>query len=308
MQIISGTKEFHIETPCAVTIGKFDGIHCGHREILSRIVSKRENGMKSLVLTFDPSPLAFFSGSDSCLSTVEEKRKLFENNEIDILIEYPFDKATADMEAEDFARKVLLGQINTRFFVAGEDLSFGKKGTGNADTLRSFQNEALKEGKASFEMEILPKLEIAGSPVSSSRIRECIAEGKMEEAEVLIGFPYQIAGTIVHGNQIGRTIGIPTINQIPDSEKVLPPFGVYVSEVKVDGERYKALTNIGVKPTVSNENKVCVETHIFDFEKDVYGNRAVVFLHHFLRPERKFKDVEELREQLQKDMKEARVE
>lgn len=295
MEIIS-TKDFHIEGPSAVTIGKFDGIHMGHKKLLASCMVKKQMGFKICVFTFSPSPEAFFGSKEKCLTTVEEKRKLFAELGVDYLIEYPFDKETADMDPEDFICDILVARMNARFIAAGDDLSFGKGGKGNSELLLSLQEDY------AYRAEIIDKVRIDNNIVSSTLVRSAVKEGKMEFVRELLGAPYQISGTIVHGNKVGRTIGMPTINQMPEEEKLLPPFGVYCSETIIDGNIYKGITNIGIKPTVSNDMKVGVETFLYNFNQDVYGNKADVKLYCFLRPEQKFNSVEELKEQMKKDI------
>ena len=153
-----------------------------------------------------------------------------------------------------------------------------------------------------YEAQIVDKMQYEGRDISSTFIREEIAAGNMEKAELLLGYAYFVQGTVVHGNQIGRTIGIPTINLLPPQEKLLPPFGVYAARVEIDGKRYNGITNIGCKPTIAGDNPVGVETNLFDFHGDLYGKHAKVSLLKWVRKEQKFQNVSELKAQMEKDI------
>ena len=296
LEIIKETKDFRIKDGTAVTIGKFDGVHMGHKKLISACMIKKQQGLKVCVFTFSPSPENFFGADERCLTTTAEKRRVFAELGVDILVEYPFDKETADPPPEDFIRDILCGKLNARYIAAGSDLSYGIRGEGDSKLLLSLCD------KFGYEADIIDKVKIDGDIVSSTLIRDAIKNSDMERACAYLGAPYQITGEIVHGNKIGRTIGMPTINQIPDEEKLLPPFGVYYSEAEIEGKVFKGITNIGVKPTVSDEHKVTVETFLYNFNQDVYGNRAGVRLLGFLRPEMKFNSIDELKAQMKKDI------
>ena len=297
MQIISGTTQFKIPDGTAVAIGKFDGLHLGHRKLLDMILRQKEDGLKAAVFTFDPSPEVFFGMNPSReLSTNKEKRELFREIGIDILVEFPFNKETAAISPEDFVIDILVNRMNAKYVAAGTDLSFGAKGKGNFAMLSSLARHL------GFETCKIDKIERNGKVISSTLIRGLVEEGNMEEAAACLGAPYKITGKIVHGKALGRRIGIPTLNQMPPSDKLLPPFGVYYSEVKTEGGIYKGITNIGIKPTVTNENRVTVETSLYDFSGDLYGETAEVSLLTFRRPEMRFSGIAELKKTMEKDI------
>ena len=226
MRIISGTTNFMIPEGTAVAIGKFDGLHLGHRKLLAEILRQKEDGLKAAVFTFDPSPEVFFGMNPSReLSTNREKRELFREIGIDILVEFPFNKDTAAISPEDFVIDILVKRMNAKFVAAGTDLSFGAQGKGNFTLLASLARHL------GFEACKIDKIERNGKVISSTLIRGLVEEGNMEEAAACLGAPYKITGKIVHGKALGRRIGIPTLNQTPPSDKLLPPFGVYYSEV-----------------------------------------------------------------------------
>jgi riboflavin kinase/FMN adenylyltransferase len=302
MRIISGTTQFRIEEPTAVAIGKFDGLHQGHRKLLNEIIAQKEDGLKAAVFTFDPSPEIFFGMNPSReLSTNSEKRQLFEEIGIDILVEFPFNKETAAISPENFVIDILRGRMNAAFVAAGTDLSFGAMGKGNFELMSSLARHL------GFEARKIDKIERNRKIISSTLIRELVEKGEMEEAAACLGEPYRITGKIVHGRALGRRIGIPTLNQIPPADKLLPPFGVYYSEVKADGRVFKGMTNIGIKPTVTDEHRTTVETYLYNFSGDLYGEYADVKLLTFRRPEKRFADIKELQRTMQEDIRAGEI-
>ena len=287
MQIIENDAAFQLDKPSAVAIGKFDGIHRGHQSLLQRVLEQKEKGLQAVVFTFAPSPAALFSGEDIPeLTTKREKRKLFGDMGIDVLIEFPLNFTTAATEPEEFVEKILAEQMKTAYIAAGEDLSFGKKGRGDAALLRRMA------GRFGYRTEIIEKVCLEGVEISSSYVREVIRIGDMEKAERLIGEAYSVCGVVAHGKKLGRRLGMPTVNLLPEKEKLLPPYGVYFSEVSVGERVYKGTTNIGCKPTVNDEMQAGVETYLYDFAQDIYGREITVRLFSFHRPEKKFDSVE----------------
>lgn len=301
MEIIAGTTDFYLEKDTAVAIGKFDGVHLGHRRLLEEILDRKKNGLAACVFTFDPTPAVLFGLSDGReLTTREEKRRLFERLGIDILIEFPLTKETAATEPERFVTEILAKQMNTRFVAAGEDLSFGKNGAGNAVLLEKMAPQL------GFCVKTIEKIEVDGIEVSSTYIRKLVEEGRMEEAEAMLGMPYTLVGLVEHGNHIGHTLGFPTVNLLPSAGKLLPPNGVYYATVRYNGKTYKAISNVGTKPTVSAEKVIGVESYLYDFDQDIYGQEIEVALKSFRRPERKFASLEELKSQLDLDIADGR--
>ena len=297
MKIITDTTEIRLERETAAAIGKFDGIHIGHRRLLEEILSRKSEGLAACVFTFDPPPAVLFGGADGKeLTTKEEKRILFERMGVDILIEFPLNRRTAATPPERFAREVLAGGMHARFLAAGTDLSFGAGGAGNAALL------GLLGPELGFQVRTIEKVSLDGTEVSSTFVRTRVESGHMEWAGRLLGMPYMIAGRVVGGKRLGRTLGFPTINILPPDTKLLPPNGVYSSRVCVKGKEYRAITNIGCKPTVTEEKKTGVESYLYDFEGDIYGEEAEVYLLKFHRPERRFDSVDELQRQGRQDI------
>lgn len=300
MEIITNTTDFYLNRETAVAIGKFDGIHMGHRRLLEEILAQRRNGLAACVFTFDPAPSVLFGLSDGKeLTTTEEKRRLFEQMGVDILIEFPLTYETAAIAPEDFVTNVLLERMNTRFVAAGKDLSFGNRGAGNAELLT-------RMGQAhNFHVQIIDKIMMQDTEVSSTYIRSLVEKGDMKTATLFLGMPYTIMGTVCHGNRIGRTLGFPTVNLLPGENKLLPPNGVYYSKVCRNGVEYKAISNVGYKPTVTEERVLGVESYLYDFSDEIYDQTIEVSLLEFKRPEQQFAGLDELRGQLQKDIAEG---
>lgn len=297
MEIIANTTQLDIGRETAAAIGKFDGIHIGHRRLLEEILSRKKKGLAVSVFTFDPPPAAFFGRKEEKeLTTKEEKRLLFERMGVDILIEFPLNRETAGTPPEIFAEKILAEQMRVRFLAAGTDLSFGAKGAGNAALLRRLAPEL------GFEFMTIDKVCLDGREISSTLVRGCVERGEMESAERMLGMPYMIAGEVVRGKQLGRTLGFPTVNIHPAVNKLLPPNGVYFSQVCYRGKMYHAVSNVGYKPTVTNEKVMGIESYLYDFQENIYGEPIEVCLCSFLRPERRFDNVEALRRQLCEDI------
>lgn len=302
MEIISESVDFQLNRETAIAIGKFDGVHVGHRRLLEEILEKKKDGLEACVFTFDVSPAVLFGfGDGKVLTTSEEKRRIFKELGIDVLVEFPMTRQTAAIPAGDFARRYLSGALCGRFIAAGDDLSFGQYGKGDAKLLQGLSAEL------EFEVKTISKVEIEGIPASSTYVRSLVESGKMEETSVFLGEPYCIDGMVVHGRHLGHELGFPTINLLPQEEKLLPPVGVYASKVRIDGKLYCGITNIGRKPTVSgNAGLTGVETNLFDFEGDLYGREVQVYLHHFQRPERKFENVDALKRQIALDVEKCK--
>ena len=303
MEIITGTTDFYLNEETAVAIGKFDGVHVGHRRLLQEILSQKLKGKKACVFSFDPSPSVFFNNiQEKELNTKDEKRALFEQMGIDILIEFPMNEITAAMQPQIFVQEILCDRMNTRFLAAGRDLSFGAKGMGNVSLLQSMAAEC------NMEVCIIDKITLDGRVVSSTLVREAVQAGEMSYAKKLLGMPYMVSGIVQHGNHIGRTLGMPTVNLVLPENKLLPPCGVYYSGVLMDGIYYKGISNIGFKPTVLEKKKrLGVETYLYDYNGDAYGEEIIVSLYDFKRPEQRFEDMEALKKQLQEDIKTGEV-
>lgn len=300
MEVIR-TKQFHIDEPTAVAMGKFDSLHLGHKVILDRLKREAECSLRTVVVSFEPGPEVFFGKyQGGFVLTAEEKQQLLEEAGIDYYILYPFDAETAGTEAEVFLEEVLLKQMNMQVLVAGEDLSFGKEGKGNTEFITA------KSRELDFKFCSCPKLRVEEEEVSATLVRECVVQGNMEKCVGLLGREYRISGIVCKGNQLGRTIGVPTCNIVAPIEKLLPPKGVYFTGVTIGNRSFYGVTNVGTKPTVSDTLAVGIETHILDFTEEAYGENITLDFMHFHRPEQKFASVEALKKQLDCDIINAR--
>lgn len=287
------------ETSC-VAIGKFDGVHVGHRKLLEYVLSAKEDGLAAVVFTFYPSPNALFTGEkQEELTTPAEKRALFAQMGIDVLWEFPMNRRTAAMAPTAFIEQVLVGQLKAKVVAAGADVSFGHKGAGDMELLKRYARIY------GFEVAEIEKVCVGGVPVGSTQVRGEVRAGHMEQVEKLLGRPYTFRGTVCHGRSLGKTLDMPTVNLIPEEGKLFPPFGVYFSRVRIGDQIYRGITNIGRKPTVGDKESVGVETYIYDFEEEIYGSSIEVQLLSYKRPEQRFESLEALKEQLAADRRDG---
>lgn len=297
MQIISKLEQIELQEPSAIAIGKFDGVHLGHRKVLQDLMEQKKNGLKIAVFTFEPSPAVLFSGKKiPSLMTRNEKRLFLEQIGVDHLIEFPMNYETAATDPEVFVREYLSRRLKARYIVAGDDVSFGDRGAGNAALLVKLSSEL------GYRLNLIEKVYYQGQEISSTRVRDLVTSGNMPEANELLGTPYTVSGTVLHGKKLGRTIGMPTVNLEPEEEKLLPPNGVYYSEVEYNGRVYPSITNIGTKPTVSSEVRMGVESYLYDFHETIYGADITTRLLEFKRPEMRFSGVDALRAQMEEDI------
>lgn len=288
-------------TKASVTIGNFDGVHLGHQLLFSQVVGKAHKiGGTSVVVTFDPHPLKVLRPeSIRLISTTQQKIELIERAGIDVLIIIPFNLEFAATTADSFVDDILIGTIGVQELVVGYDYAFGRGREGNIEFLRA---KGKKEG---FPVTVVEAYYENGMLVSSSKIRELVARGRMRDVRTLLGRYYQIRGEVQRGRQRGgRVVGFPTANLQISEEDLCPKPGVYVTQVIYDGKCYGGVANIGYNPTFG-ENKLVAETHIFDFDDNIYGKPIRINLLRHLRSERKFSGPEELAAQIRQDIKVA---
>jgi riboflavin kinase/FMN adenylyltransferase len=281
-----------------VTIGTFDGVHLGHRQILSQLKEEAARiGGETVIITFHPHPRKIISsvpGDIKLLNTLSEKISLLEEAGIDHLVVVPFDHVFANQTAEEYVKDFLYRYFKPHTVIIGYDHRFGKGREGNYELMNEY-------GKTlGFEVKEISEQLINEIVISSTKIRHAITANDIETANSFLGYPYFFEGTVVEGNKLGRTIGYPTANlHVSSEEKLIPGDGVYAVTV-VSGEKYKGMMNIGLRPTVDGKKRV-IEVNIFDFDKDIYGQNLQVHLHAYLRGEVKFTGIDALKEQLQKD-------
>lgn len=292
MQVYKGLSNFPKLPSPVLTLGSFDGVHVGHQKILSRLVdaAKAIDG-QIVLLTFDPHPRKILfpnSNSVQLLSTLDEKIEQLSKFGVEHLVVQPFTRDFSMMEHDFFIRELLVKQIGVKKLVIGYDHQFGHNRSG------SFKELELLAPLMGFSVEEIPEQDINESAVSSTRIRKALLEGNILDANNLLGYDYSFTGTVVKGNQIGRTLGFPTANLLGhDPDKLVPANGVYAVLVEVHGSRFKGVLSIGNRPTFDNGDR-SVEVNIFDFNKDIYGEQCTLRFKNFIRPELKFNGVEEL--------------
>lgn len=288
MEVFQGTTDFYIDGETAVTLGKFDGVHLGHQTLISRIKSLESQGARSVVFALN-------ARAGALLLTPREQRDAVERMGVSCLIQCPFVPEISGMHPEAFVEQILVKRLHAKYVVVGRDFRFGFQREGNAALLEEM-------GKThGFTAQVMEKKKYGEREISSTYVREALEEGEMELVRELLGRPFEIEGVVMHGRQIGRTLGMPTVNLVPPKEKLLPPCGVYASKTWIDGTFYPGVTNIGYKPTVDGSFRG-VETYLFDVDRDLYGKNIVTQLYSFRRPEQKFSSLEELKNQMHRDI------
>lgn len=288
MEVFQGTTDFYIDGETAVTLGKFDGVHLGHQSLISRIKSLENQGARSVVFALN-------ARAGARLLTSQEQRDAVEQMGVSCLIQCPFVPEISGMGPEAFVEQILVKRLHAKYVVVGRDFRFGFQREGDAALLEEM-------GKThGFTAQVMEKKKYGEREISSTYVREALEEGEMELVRELLGRPFEIEGVVMHGRQIGRTLGMPTVNLIPPMEKLLPPCGVYASKTWIDGTFYPGVTNIGFKPTVDGSFRG-VETYLFDVDRDLYGKNIVTQLYSFRRPEQKFSSMEELKNQMHRDI------
>lgn len=281
----------------ALTIGSFDGVHLGHRAILDAVVRRaRAMNGTAAVLTLRPHPREFFSPAHapSLLTHDAKKYALFETAGIDAVLVLRFNAEAAALEPEQFVEEIIVGRCHAKAVVVGHDFRFGHKARGSFNLLRALAPQY------NLSVEQVPPLLMDGERVSSTLIRERLLIGDLEKAEVFLGRPYSLVGIVVPGRRIGSKLGFPTAN-IQPHHSAIPAQGVYVCEALVDGARYAAAVNIGIAPTIRNEDPT-IEAYLLDFDGDLYGREIELVFRKHLRDEIRFPNVEELVAQIEKDI------
>ncbi len=303
MNYIAGLKQYNNDRPAVITIGKFDGFHLGHQKLLAKVDELvRTDHVASVVIAFDMIPLLQAKGLLTGVLMERSEKRLYLDGKVDFFVDCPFDETVSEMAAEDFIRDELAGRFHARHLVVGEDFRFGKDRRGDIDMLSRMADEC------GYTLHVVPAVYRGSEKISSRYIKEDLVEGKILEVNEQLGHPWQVRGTINFGKSIaGKKLDMPTINVIPDPVKALPPYGVYAVSALIDGKNYDGVANIGIKPTVSDEQKPVVEVHLYDFDQNVYGEDTVISFYSFLRPEKKFESLEALKEQMHRDAQAARA-
>lgn len=292
------------ERGCALTIGAFDGVHMGHQQLIGEVLqAARERGLRATALTFEDMPFFYFRPHECArlLSLPHEKIRAFEPLGLDDLLVVPFDASIAEQRAEVFVREILVGRLNLKYLLIGPDFALGKDRSGTAATLSQMGREY------GFEVRVLEsKVTFGGEPISSTRIRGGIEEGHLKTARQMLGRPFELEGRVVSGQQIGRTIGVPTINIEPHERKLQPAHGVYACRAWLDDDAAsrQAALNIGVRPTV-NGLGLQIEFHVLGETIEEAPKMARLQVLERLRDERRFGSLDELVAQMKRDFEKA---
>ncbi|MBN2597655.1 MAG: bifunctional riboflavin kinase/FAD synthetase [Marinifilaceae bacterium] len=300
MKIYTDLKDFSAINP-VVTIGTFDGVHLGHRKVIRRLqeLAQKVNG-ETVIFTFYPHPRLVLNTEDNGLrliNTLEEKKVLLEAAGIDHLVVYPFTKEFSKLTYVEFVEKILVKQLGMKYLVVGYDHRFGHNREGKYEDLKVFADQL------NFKIERQEVLNMDAINVSSTKIRNAIADGDIQMANKYLGYRFFIKGDVVNGKKLGHTIGFPTANIDPqESYKLVPKDGVYAVKVDVDDKRYLGMLNIGVRPTVNNQlDNRSIEVHILDFNQDIYFKNITIHFYQRIRNEQFFASLDELKAQLALD-------
>jgi len=303
MQIINDLNNFNANwNESVVCLGDFDGFHRGHKKLIQNTVSwALKTGRDPILITYDPSPKKVLKKlkHDSNIYTKAEKISLLQEFNLRAVIFIPFNLKMAKMTASDFLKQVLLKKIKAKNIVLGYDHHFGRNRHGN------FKYLNLASKRYDFSVRQIKPFKLWQETVSSTKIRKFLVDGLLSKANRFLGSPYIIMGTIIKGKQRGRQFGVPTANLHIESEKLLPQTGVYFGYARYGDKKYKAVINIGKNPTFNNQN-ISIEANILNFSKDIYGETLTICLQEKIRDEKKFDSIDELKEQIFKDIQKAK--
>lgn len=306
MLIIHRPKQIGI--PSAITIGNFDGVHAGHAAVLRRLVAlARQQHLTPTVITFSPNPKAYFAHKRGVslptqIMPLRDKVAMMKALGVEQVVVLPFDSHLASMSAEAFVSDILIERLNAKLLLVGDDFRFGAQRKGDFALLQSLQS------RYGYVLENLHSVEQNGVRISSSAIREHLASGEIAQAIQMLGHPLTLSGHVIHGEKLGRTIGVPTINiKMPER---LALQGIYAASVQLQSAPEKTIqgaASIGVRPSVKTNGQCWCEVHLFDFNQEIYGQIACVTLHQKIRDEAKFDDFGELLKAIQNDMAQCRA-
>lgn len=302
MKIFHGTENANILKPTVLTLGVFDGLHIGHERIMRTVVERAKSvDAVPTAITFDPHPRAVLhpESAPPLLQTLDQRLANFEHLGIEQAIVIPFTNEFASEKAEDFLNDIIRDRLHAKEVYLGKGFAFGKNRGGNIELLRKLSTEL------NFVADEVEEVQHRGTRVSSSAIRELLADGRVNLARRMLGRPYGVEGVIIRGLRRGHTIGFPTANLKPHN-RVIPRYGVYATATLIDGTWRKSITNIGVRPTFEKDNEPSIESYIFDFDGDLYGDVLRVRFLHRIRDERKFNGIDELKVQIECDTARAR--
>jgi riboflavin kinase/FMN adenylyltransferase len=302
MKIFHGIENANIAKPTVLTLGVFDGLHLGHQRIMQTVVeSSKATNAVATAITFDPHPRAVLhpESAPPLLQTLDQRLANLEVLGIEQAIVVKFDRDFASQPAEDFLSNIVRERLHAREVYLGKGFAFGKDRGGNIELLRRLG------GELGFMADEVDEVQLRGSRISSSAIRKLLNDGRVNLARRMLGRPYGVEGVIIRGNRRGHTIGFPTANLKPHN-RVIPKYGVYATATLIAGHWRRSITNIGVRPTFENDDEPSIETYVFDFDGDLYGDVLRVRFLHRIRDERKFSGIDELKGQIERDTQTAR--
>lgn len=305
MAIITHLKDVERNHDTVLTVGTFDGVHAGHKVLIKRVIEEAEaSGLRSVIVTFDPHPREIINPGKAgikLLSTLDERSELLEDLGVDKMVVIPFDRDFSLLTSEEFVRDIIWEKIGVQKFIIGYDHQFGRNREGTIETVQRLGEEF------GFRTHVVSKQEVGDKTVSSTAIRNAIQkEGDMKLAATFLERYYLLNGRVVHGEKRGKQIGYPTANIQPEnSQKIIPKRGVYAVWVRVEGSYHQGMMNIGIRPTFDGESET-LEVHIFDFEEDIYGKEVQIQFADRIRNEKSFEGIDDLKQQLKADKKEAK--
>ncbi len=300
MELIRGLSNLKPLGGCALTIGNFDGLHVGHQQIINKLVAQAKAlNLPSVVISFAPTPQQFFGKTQSGINSFRQKHQLLSELGVDKHLLIKFNQSFSQISAEQFISEILLAQLGVKYCLVGDDFRFGAKRAGDYSLLKAFG------AQHGFVVENTESVVLDQQRVSSSKIREHLAQGQFSQARAMLGRDFNISGKIIKGQQLGRTIDFPTIN-IAIKRRISPVLGVFAVRVNIDNVWHQGVCNIGTRPTVSGKG-VLLEAFIFDFAQNVYHKQADVVFLHKLRDEQKFDSFEALKQQIALDVESARA-
>jgi len=295
--------QINIDEKLCLTIGNFDGIHKGHREIIKNLIQQtKTSNLKSAILSFTPHPKIYFNKQKNFMINSQSKKKeILKDLGLDYLIDLNFNDKFTQLSHNEFEDKILLEKLNSKRILIGKDFQYGNQRKGNIDTLKIF----CEKNKIELEEIGLILNDHNSNKISSSAIRENLKSGKFELANKDLERNFSVAGKVIKGDQRGRTIGIPTANLEYPLNTIAIPYGVYAVETLIEGNTYFGIVNFGIRPTF-NKDKPIVEAYLFDFDNDIYGKNIEILFHKQIRQEKKFNDIKELLNQINIDIAEAK--
>lgn len=299
MKVIRSLTQIESMPALALTIGNFDGVHLGHLQILRQVKKiAKEKNLSSAILTFEPHPISFLNAAkprDFRLTSLAQKLKIFRDEGIDYVIVLPFNKKLSEISATDFVQKILIDALNIKHLTIGYDFTFGKNREGNFKMLEEFK----------LDLNEISPVKNADLTCSSSVVRKLISEGKIAEANKILGRNFTICGLVNEGRKLAAQLDFPTANLAVKPHMLKPKFGVYKTETFIPSlnKKFPSITNFGVKPTIDGSAKPLIETHIPNFSQKIYGEKICVEFLDFVREEKKFSSLEELKNQISEDVK-----